>query len=215
MPIPIKTETPPLLIAEKLAGIPFWIDRPHRHGCPPGWEMRNIATDDYDYWVVADGRGDFEINGEKYLVSTGSHFLIHPGDRVNARQDPKRRLVIYYCHFRPEPHPFWDAVEFPRKLELPEPGLLEVFSRTVDRLSAYGEALKSPLVLKNAFLFETFDILFRAGQCRLRRGPFEDPVYRRFETLLAGIRSSPEHAWSLRDLAAFSGVDPATVIRSF
>jgi len=205
-----------LLIAQKLTEIAFWVDEPRRQTCWTDWGMKNLVFDDYDFWVVEKGTGWIKLNDKTHEIAAGSQFLLKPGDRVSAGQDLKDPLTLYYGHFRPEPHPFWEAIEFPGKLSRPSPELPALFERTVDRLSSYGGASpKSPLILKHAYLFEALDILLRAGELRLRKKFLEHPLYERLERILAVIRSRPEEAWTLPALAKIASVDPATVIRTF
>lgn len=178
--------------------------------------MKNLLLDDYDFWVVESGRGWLKLNEKTHEVGSGSQFLFKPGDRVSAGQDPKNPLTLYYGHFRPEPHPFWEAIEFPGKMSRPSAELPALFRRTLDRLAAYGGASpKSPLVLKHAYLFEALDILLRSGELRLKNKFLEHPLYERLERILAVLRSRPEETWTLPALAKIASVDSATVIRTF
>jgi len=68
--------------------------------CEPGWSWapsRPLA--DYDLWYAVSGQGEMDINGERYKIRKGCCFLIRPGDRVSAVQDPADRLSVIFIHF--------------------------------------------------------------------------------------------------------------------
>ncbi|RXZ80558.1 AraC family transcriptional regulator [Paenibacillaceae bacterium] len=70
-----------------------------RARCEPGWNWRTVL-DDYDLWYVAGGSGQLNINGTDYEADARSCFLLRPGDRVSAKQNPEHRLSVLFIHFQ-------------------------------------------------------------------------------------------------------------------
>lgn len=68
--------------------------------CEKDWSWRPQALIDYDLWYVAAGKGEVWLNDKHYSISAGSCFLLRPGDRVAADQDPDHRLTVYFIHFQ-------------------------------------------------------------------------------------------------------------------
>ena len=68
--------------------------------CEPSWEWSpSYSMPDYDLWYAMSGQGSISINGISYPVRKGCCFLLRPGDRIYASQDPDNRLLVIYVHF--------------------------------------------------------------------------------------------------------------------
>lgn len=68
--------------------------------CEPGWAWSpNSPLTEFDLWYAVEGKGQMIINGESYPIGKGSCFLIRPGDRVKATQEPEHRLTVFFVHF--------------------------------------------------------------------------------------------------------------------
>ncbi|WJH32418.1 AraC family transcriptional regulator [Paenibacillus sp. CC-CFT747] len=67
--------------------------------CEPGWSWRPPPLPDYDLWYVMEGSGFVTINGERHEARRGECFLLRPGDRVEAEQEPEDRLLVLFLHF--------------------------------------------------------------------------------------------------------------------
>ncbi|TDF93769.1 helix-turn-helix transcriptional regulator [Paenibacillus piri] len=68
--------------------------------CEPAWHWRpHQPLRDYDLWYAVAGKGMMNINGTAYPIRKGSCFLIRPGDRPEATQDPHDRLTVIFIHF--------------------------------------------------------------------------------------------------------------------
>ncbi|OMF26529.1 hypothetical protein BK133_20455 [Paenibacillus sp. FSL H8-0548] len=68
--------------------------------CEKDWSWRPQALIDYDLWYVAAGKGEVWLNDEHHTIAAGSCFLLRPGDRVAADQDPDHRLTVIFIHFQ-------------------------------------------------------------------------------------------------------------------
>ncbi|ULL13529.1 helix-turn-helix domain-containing protein [Paenibacillus sp. H1-7] len=69
--------------------------------CEPGWHWQpQRPLDDYDLWYVLSGKGRMTVNGIAYDdIGKGSCFLLRPGDKPEATQDPFDRLSVIFIHF--------------------------------------------------------------------------------------------------------------------
>ena len=70
--------------------------------CEKDWNWKPKPLSDYDLWYVAAGYGKIRIGADVHAISPGSCFLLRPGDDVFAEQDPERRLIVLFVHFRAE-----------------------------------------------------------------------------------------------------------------
>lgn len=68
--------------------------------CEPGWNWRPGPLAEYDLWCALAGTGTMQLNGETYSIRRGACFLVHPGDRPVAEQQPDDRLTVIFIHFR-------------------------------------------------------------------------------------------------------------------
>lgn len=68
--------------------------------CEPAWHWRpQQPLNDYDLWYVVAGKGTMRVDGNSYPVRKGSCFLLRPGDKPEAVQDPEDRLTVIFIHF--------------------------------------------------------------------------------------------------------------------
>jgi YesN/AraC family two-component response regulator len=70
--------------------------------CEPGWSWHPAPLTDFDLWYVVEGTGRIAIDSELYPVRKGNCFLLQPGNRVQAEQDLRDRLLVIYIHFQME-----------------------------------------------------------------------------------------------------------------
>lgn len=72
---------------------------PDIYRCEPGWKWNPGVLPDFDFWCVLAGRGTLCVDGVRLPVGAGRCFILRPGQRVWGRQDPRRRLQVFYGHF--------------------------------------------------------------------------------------------------------------------
>lgn len=70
-----------------------------KYRCEPTWSWQPPSFHDYDVWYAVSGQGNMQINEVSYDIQPGSCFVIRPGDRVTARQNPNHMLTVLFCHF--------------------------------------------------------------------------------------------------------------------
>jgi YesN/AraC family two-component response regulator len=68
--------------------------------CEVGWNWQPAPLTDYDLWCVLGGTGSMRLNGRTYPIVKGACFLVHPGDRPIAEQNPEDRLTVVFIHFK-------------------------------------------------------------------------------------------------------------------
>ena len=87
----------------------------NRHGlvrCETGWEFEVSYFEDFDFWVVLEGRGKIRIDDQEFEIQPGFISCFTPG-KVNlyASHDSSRPLRVFYCHF--------DLIDRDARMKLP------------------------------------------------------------------------------------------------
>jgi len=67
--------------------------------CTPEWDWNFGPMKDFDLWVILDGEGSLEINGNQHKLQAGSIFLFSPGCAGYASHNPKTPLRVAAIHF--------------------------------------------------------------------------------------------------------------------
>jgi mannose-6-phosphate isomerase-like protein (cupin superfamily) len=78
--------------------------RSHSHDGPGGSD-RHVHEDDHEVFVILQGKGWMEIDGEKHPVVTGDICVVEPGEDhhlISATGDP---IVNLWLHAGPRRHP--------------------------------------------------------------------------------------------------------------
>lgn len=88
----------------------------------PHWHWQPAPFQDYDLWCVQKGSGHLVLDQEHYALSPGAAFILYPGARLQATQNPQDPVTPFSVHFsflntRNRP------VAIPPQL-LPKPGLI-------------------------------------------------------------------------------------------
>lgn len=69
------------------------------HHCVPEWDWCFGPMNDYDLWMVLEGHGVMELNGDIVELERGSTFLLAPGSSGYASHNPKQPLTVAAVHF--------------------------------------------------------------------------------------------------------------------
>ena len=75
------------------------IGSPRIYHCEPAWRWEPHPFDDFDLWIVLEGRGWLEHDGEHQVLSPGCGAIFQPGEKILASHDPAFPLVVFACHF--------------------------------------------------------------------------------------------------------------------
>lgn len=128
--------------------------------CEENWNWRLNAMRDYDIWYVASGSGTITINGQMYPITSGSCFLLGPGDQVAAEQQPEDRLTVLFIHFHTLPHESDLLAGWPRHIQVQDTNWFEI---VLNRLLLLDDAPQSDNENKE------FEAMLRAALCILAR----------------------------------------------
>ena len=75
---------------------------------PVGWrthpEGEHIHPD-YEIFVIMQGRGEIEIDGQREPVHAGEVLIVEPGEEHHIVGDPGHPIVNLWFHCGDEPHP--------------------------------------------------------------------------------------------------------------
>ena len=75
---------------------------PTIYHCEPGWSWSPPPLPDWDLWCVASGEGTLQwADGPVFPLVSDTCFVIPRGASPVATQNPRRRLVVFFCHFEP------------------------------------------------------------------------------------------------------------------
>lgn len=150
---------------------------------------------DFDFWLVLEGRGRMRLGLEEYELEAGRWFLLQPGDRPEARHDPENPLVVFACHFQPV-----------RESGRFQPGVISGVSRQPLR---HGAELAAQVFqegptgreLASATVRQT---LLQAAHSLTRQTGGSGR--NRLDSLAREIRSAPGRSWTMAELARKSAL---------
>ncbi|MBD2847003.1 helix-turn-helix transcriptional regulator [Paenibacillus sp. IB182496] len=142
-----------------------WLDEVHlgrfagfgKANCEIGWNWSPPPLVDYDLWYVVAGKGELMLEGRRYPLRKGRCFLVRPGDRPAAKQDPMDRLTVIYIHFSiaEKAGPVQPDALPPRCTDLEDPYFFEMLLHRMLHLLYYepdGKEQELDYVLKLALL---------------------------------------------------------------
>ncbi|OUS76689.1 cupin [Paenibacillus sp. MY03] len=78
-------------------------DRSHSNDGPGGTDLHTHA--DREAFIILQGRGIMEVNGEEHPVATGDVLVIEPGEDHHLRSSQEDPVVTLWCHAGPDRHP--------------------------------------------------------------------------------------------------------------
>ena len=71
----------------------------------PGGRDWHVHADDYEAFVLLQGRAVMELNGEDHPMVTGDVFIVEPGEDHHLISDPADPCINLWLHAGPERHP--------------------------------------------------------------------------------------------------------------
>ncbi|MHB0859431.1 MAG: cupin domain-containing protein [Anaerolineae bacterium] len=78
--------------------------RTHTHDGPDGSD-RHVHLDDYEVFVLLQGKACMELNGEMHPLVTGDVFVVEPGENHHLIADMEDPCVNLWLHAGPQRHP--------------------------------------------------------------------------------------------------------------
>ncbi|WP_274650875.1 helix-turn-helix transcriptional regulator [Paenibacillus humicola] len=183
--------------------------------CEPGWDWRAPALADYDLWYVVSGRGTMLAGGRRFGLAKGSCFLLRPGDKPIAEQDPADRLTVMYIHFEAlqDGRLYKERLPIARYTEVDEPVW---FESLLNRMLVCSE-------LADDLAAGEFDGLLRLALFALMRqqaqygetGDLSAKQRRTVAKVCAAIRGSAAGNMTVADAAELSGLSAEYLSRLF
>jgi len=77
-------------------------ERSHTNDGPDGRDYH--VHHDREAFVILQGKGFMEINGERHPVTTGDIIVVEPGEDHHLNASVDEPLVTLWCHAGPERH---------------------------------------------------------------------------------------------------------------
>jgi mannose-6-phosphate isomerase-like protein (cupin superfamily) len=74
---------------------------------PVGWRTHSEGShvhDDHEIFIIMQGRGEIEIDGERQPIHAGEVLIIEPGEEHYIIGDPAYPIVNLWFHTGDEPH---------------------------------------------------------------------------------------------------------------
>lgn len=183
----------------------FYWDRDYRWQPPP--------LPDYDLWCIMEGRGTVSLRGAEYSLTPGCCFFLVPGDKPDARHDPRHPLVAFFCHF----HLFDRRGRRirPRSLRIPPPALqardMGLLSSLANRCVANyrrGEPLgqRQARVVLEEMLLLVWEWAFT---------PAPHASDSRFGDIMRAVERKPGNPWSVQEMARMGNLSNSQFTRRF
>lgn len=183
--------------------------------CELGWNWHPAPLSDFDLWYAVSGSGEMRISDATYPIRKGSCFLVRPGDRPMAEQDPHHLLRVIFIHFNCHPLEFPDsktALLPPRFTCILDTFHFEMLLNRILELdhaySAYN-AEEFDLIMKQLFIQ-----LYRE-QDRQRIDALEDRHHRLMMRIVSQLKEDPGHEIGLEELAEKAGLSPSYFSKVF
>ena len=182
---------------------------PQFYSCSPDWSWSAVPLPDHDFWFVADGRGEIEVNRSKVELSPGVCFIWQPGDAPRATQDLRHRLTVFYCNFDPLDGDgnVTPLLGFPCPMQVRDINFFVASAQRAERLWQRGDEFgkQQATSLLSGLLWQLWDEVHHEV-------PVEDA---NLEELIAAVRREPHKAWSLDEMAHRVHLSRAQFTRRF
>jgi AraC-like DNA-binding protein len=176
--------------------------------CEPGWNWCPQPLPDYDLWYAVSGSGRMKLGGAEYTIGKGCCFLVRPGDRPEAVQDPTDRLTVIFAHFDVmdcRTGEAWNPERMPgRFTQVKDPFLFESLLNRMLQVVHSDDAWREQeydLLLKHAMLH-----MYQSQQ-PAPSSP-ADKHKKLIERLVAKIREDPGRRISHQELAEEAQLSP-------
>lgn len=171
------------------------IASPALYHCEPAWKWsRAEPLEDFDFWMVLQGRGGLTVGRETHELEPGRWFLLQPGDHPEAWHDPRHPLVVFACHFQTDrPGRLAGSViegVCQKSLRHEAEQAAQAFHE-----GATGRALAAAILRR---------IILQVFHAQTR--PAESGRKHRLDVLAREIRSSPGRAWTVATMAREAGL---------
>lgn len=183
--------------------------------CRPDWQWDcRTSFKDFDLWCILDGRGKMNTGGKTYILSGGDCFLLYPGMRFFADNEPEEPLTVVYVHF--------DIFRNGRKVNSLKESPLPDFYRKVSNVLFFNSLLQKMLGYwyrndtDNAVLWLVAALCEAGGDTE--ENPLEkgsSPLTEAARHLYRRINEHPEENYFLRKIARKCGTCPEHFSRIF
>jgi AraC family transcriptional regulator of arabinose operon len=179
---------------------------PTWHRCVPDWSWAPSAMPDYDFWFVAGGQGEIELESSKYPLLRGSFFLWRPNELPAGKHDPTHPLRVFSCHFDCVGAPK-DSFILPRPFHLSDLNFFETTAHRCEELWRRGsdDSQTEAKRLLLSLLHMVFDEV-------------ASPIVSRDEAIEAIanlLKTDFTHSWTLDEMAGMAHLSRSQVVRRF
>lgn len=184
--------------------------------CEPDWQWR-VDLVDYDLWLAVAGKGQFLLDGHRYVIHPGTLFWLRPGDEGFATQDPDDPLVVIYVHFSFYPNGAGDPVPLTpnilpsRHIPIQDFARIETLLARIVRL----QEQPSPLSVVEARALLRLAIIEAYRQSAVDHGVANVQPDPRIAHVLQRLHRQPADRLSLSEAAALANLSPDHFSRLF
>lgn len=189
-------------LIDQLAARPLRITMPPRfYRCEPAWSWAPPPLPDFDLWFVLDGRGRLTTDGRSWAITPQTCFLLRPGTRISARQNPRHRLRVFAVHFE-----FTGAFAAglpPQVQRLRDGVFFSALARQCEVAWRMGDPRRATSLVAEMLLHLYAEPEIPAGS----------PADRRVAAMLDQVREEPGRFWSVSELARQAGLSRAQLRR--
>ncbi len=160
------------------------------HHCATDWSWSPRSMPDFNLWTVLSGSGELKGEGLSVKLSRGTAMLFRPGSGCEASHDPQKPLSVIAVHFEfTEDERILPAMHS----EARDPSMLE---KLLERILAAWNADNAKHA--EAWLSATLqELLEGAERLKTPSSGYEQAI----DALCGEIEDSPEHPWSVPEMA--------------
>lgn len=177
---------------------------PQFYRCVPGWKWSPPPLPDYDLWYVVEGLGQMRLEDLVIPITPGRCFVLQPGAKPVATQDPIQRLLVFAVHFEID-----TVLSFPTEGQIVRDNTFFVMlaSHCANYFQKEGKVgLFQSHLLGQQMLLQLYDELLH---------PAKRPLDQNIHSLVQQIRQEPGQIPPVEELAQKFGLSPAQFTRRF
>jgi AraC-like DNA-binding protein len=181
--------------------------------CRPDWQWDcRTPFKDFDLWCILDGHGKMTTGEKTYRLSAGDCFLLYPGIRFFADNEPEEPLTVVYVHF--------DIFKGGQKISTLKESPLPVFHRKISNILFFSSLLQKMLGywyrndMDNAMLWLSAALCEVGNDTNINENE-SNTLTEAVKHLYKRINEYPEEKYSLRKIARNCGTCPEHFSRIF
>lgn len=181
------------------------------HVCERNWSWTPPVFSDFDFWLVLEGGGKLQVNGDPHRLKPGMGFLLQPGDEVVGTKEPDESLAVFACHVQPERTVGRDGRLSPKAIAFETADLksFQTMGRAAVRARQGASMAAGGALAKVLVAGIVLRALFTANDSLAPSAPSA------LHDLALEIQSAPGKDWPLADMARLCSLSVPQFTRKF